>query len=112
MAKNMSQNDVRRITGLFACYISRLENGFTMPSLATLETLARGFQIPFHEFLYQLTAPRFGDVPDEQIAIEMPEQTTFQADLQTAGQTPEMLETHNNVRSELTCSEKSEHPAA
>jgi len=83
-----------------------------MPSLATLETLARGFQIPFHDFLYQLTAPRFGDVPDEQIAIETAPQTPLQTDLHMAGQNPEMLETHNNVISELTCSEKSEQPAA
>ena len=123
MAKNMSQTDVRKATGLFACYVSRIENGFAMPSLQTLELLARGFQIPFHEFLYQLTCPKFGNTPDEseyeaevderrrdggrfdggKPAIDIAEQTPSQTDPQMAGQNSEMLATDNNVQDELSC---------
>lgn len=55
LAKGMSQNDVRRACGLFACYISRVENGVTMPSLETLERFAQGFAMPLHDLLYQIT---------------------------------------------------------
>jgi transcriptional regulator with XRE-family HTH domain len=37
-------------TGLLRCYTSRVENGFTVPNIETLEKLARALEIP----LYQL----------------------------------------------------------
>ena len=55
LAKNMSQNDVRKACGLLACYISRVENGITIPSLETLERLAQAFEMPLHDLLYQIT---------------------------------------------------------
>jgi transcriptional regulator with XRE-family HTH domain len=55
LAKNMSQNDVRKACGLLACYISRVENGVTIPSLETLERLAQAFQMPLHDLVYQIT---------------------------------------------------------
>jgi transcriptional regulator with XRE-family HTH domain len=44
--KNMSQGDVEKRTGLLRCYISRVENGHTVPSVETLEKLARALEIP------------------------------------------------------------------
>jgi transcriptional regulator with XRE-family HTH domain len=35
--KNLSQGDVEKRTGLLRCYISRVENGHTVPSVDTLE---------------------------------------------------------------------------
>jgi transcriptional regulator with XRE-family HTH domain len=40
-ARNLSQGDIQDRTGLFRCYLSRLENGRTVPSIETLEKLAR-----------------------------------------------------------------------
>jgi len=38
-SKNISQGDIQSRTGLLRCYISRVENGHTVPSLETLEKL-------------------------------------------------------------------------
>lgn len=41
-AKDLSQGDIEKRTGLYRVYISRVENGHTVPSIETLEKLARG----------------------------------------------------------------------
>ncbi len=41
-AKKMSQGDIEKRTDLNCCYISRVKNGHTVPSLETLGKLARG----------------------------------------------------------------------
>ena len=38
--RKMSQGDIEKRTGLLRCYISRVENGHTVPSIETLEKLA------------------------------------------------------------------------
>ena len=48
--KKLSQGDIEKRTGLLRCYISRVENGHTVPAIETLEKLARALEIP----LYQL----------------------------------------------------------
>jgi len=48
--QKLSQADIEERTGLLRCYISRVENGHTVPSLETLERFAAGLGIP----LYQL----------------------------------------------------------
>lgn len=44
--KNMSQGDVEKRTGLLRCYISRVENGHTVPSVDTLEKMAQALEVP------------------------------------------------------------------
>jgi transcriptional regulator with XRE-family HTH domain len=44
----MSQGDVEKRTGLLRCYISRVENGHTVPSVDTLEKMARALEIPMY----------------------------------------------------------------
>ena len=39
--KDMSQGDIEKRTGLLRCYISRVENGHTVPAIETIEKLAR-----------------------------------------------------------------------
>lgn len=48
-AKNLSQGDVERRTGLLRCYISRVENGHTVPSVETLEKISRALEIPMYQ---------------------------------------------------------------
>jgi transcriptional regulator with XRE-family HTH domain len=50
--KNLSQGDVERRTGLLRCYISRVENGHTVPALETLEKMARAYDMPFYQLFY------------------------------------------------------------
>ena len=44
--KKFSQGDIEKKTGLLRCYISRVENGHTVPSILTLEKMARALEIP------------------------------------------------------------------
>lgn len=44
-AKNMSQGDVEKKTGLLRCYVSRCENNHTIPSLATLDKWSQALGI-------------------------------------------------------------------
>jgi DNA-binding XRE family transcriptional regulator len=57
--KQMSQGDIENRTGLLRCYISRVENGHTVPSLETLERFAGVLDVP----LYQLFYSGDGDPP-------------------------------------------------
>jgi transcriptional regulator with XRE-family HTH domain len=50
--KGLSQGDIEERTGLLRCYISRVENGHTVPSLETLERFAGALDIPLHEVFY------------------------------------------------------------
>jgi transcriptional regulator with XRE-family HTH domain len=50
--KNLSQGDVEKRTGLLRAYISRVENGETLPAIETLEKLARALDCPLYELFY------------------------------------------------------------
>src|SRR5271163_3646340 len=52
-AQNLSQGDIQERTGLFRCYLSRLENGYTVPSIETLEKLARALDVPLYQLFYE-----------------------------------------------------------
>jgi len=55
--KNPSQADVERETGLLRCYISRVENGHTVPSVETLEKFAHALQVPMYQLFYDSEEP-------------------------------------------------------
>jgi transcriptional regulator with XRE-family HTH domain len=46
--KKLSQGDIEKRTGLLRCYISRVENGHTVPSVDTLEKMARALELPLY----------------------------------------------------------------
>src|ERR1700739_2287847 len=48
LAKNLSQGDILKRTGLFRCYTSRVENGHTVPTVETLEKYAHALEIPLY----------------------------------------------------------------
>jgi transcriptional regulator with XRE-family HTH domain len=50
--KQMSQGDIEERTGLLRCYISRVENGHTVPSLETLERFAGVLEVPLYQLFY------------------------------------------------------------
>jgi transcriptional regulator with XRE-family HTH domain len=57
--KDFSQGDIEQKTGLLRCYLSRVENGHTIPSLETLEKIARALEIPMYElFVGDVTNPK------------------------------------------------------
>jgi transcriptional regulator with XRE-family HTH domain len=55
--KNLSQGDIERRTGLIRCYVSRVENGHTIPAIETLEKFARALEIPMYELFYDGEEP-------------------------------------------------------
>jgi len=55
--KKLSQGDIEERTGLLRCYISRVENGHTVPSLETLERLASALEIPLYQLFYEGDEP-------------------------------------------------------
>ena len=50
LQKGMSQGDIEKRTGLLRCYLSRVENGHTVPSLETLQKIARALDLQLSEF--------------------------------------------------------------
>jgi transcriptional regulator with XRE-family HTH domain len=56
-AKNLSQGDIEKRTGLLRCYISRVENGHTVPAMETLEKCARALEIPIYQLFYDGDEP-------------------------------------------------------
>ena len=55
--KKLSQGDIEKRTGLIRCYISRVENGHTVPSIETLEKMARAFEVPLYQLFYDGDEP-------------------------------------------------------
>src|SRR5215467_3622076 len=50
LQKGMSQGDIEKRTGLLRCYLSRVENGHTIPSLDTLAKIATAMDVPLGQF--------------------------------------------------------------
>lgn len=62
--KNLSQGDIEKRTGLLRCYISRVENGHTVPAIETLEKMARAMEIPMYVLFYDgEKPPKAPDLP-------------------------------------------------
>ena len=55
--KNLSQGDIEKRTGLLRCYISRVENGHTVPAVETLEKMARALEVPLYQLFYDGDEP-------------------------------------------------------
>ena len=56
-SKQLSQGDIEKRCGLLRCYISRVENGHTVPSVETLEKMARALEVPMYRLFHD------GEVP-------------------------------------------------
>jgi transcriptional regulator with XRE-family HTH domain len=56
-SKNLSQGDIEKRTGLLRCYVSRVENGHTVPAIETLEKLARALEVPLYQLFYDGEKP-------------------------------------------------------
>jgi transcriptional regulator with XRE-family HTH domain len=50
LQRGMSQGDIEKRTGLLRCYLSRVENGHTVPSLDTLQKIAISLEMPLSQF--------------------------------------------------------------
>jgi transcriptional regulator with XRE-family HTH domain len=55
LQKGLSQGDIEKKTGLLRCYLSRVENGHTVPSLDTLSKIAMALDMPISQFFMEDT---------------------------------------------------------
>ncbi len=55
--KKLSQGDIEKRTGLLRCYVSRVENGHTVPAVETLEKFARALEMPLYQLMYDGQEP-------------------------------------------------------
>jgi transcriptional regulator with XRE-family HTH domain len=64
-AKNLSQGDIEKRTGLLRCYVSRVENGHTVPAVETLEKFARALEVPIYQLVYDGERSAECSIPDD-----------------------------------------------
>jgi len=62
--RKLSQGDIETRTGQLRCYLSRGENGHTVPSLETIEKLARALGIRVYRIFYKSEEPVPRQNPD------------------------------------------------
>jgi transcriptional regulator with XRE-family HTH domain len=58
LQRGLSQGDIEKKTGLLRCYLSRVENGHTVPSLDTLSKIALALDLPISQFFAEDTLSR------------------------------------------------------
>ncbi len=61
--KDLSQGDIEQRTGLKRCYVSRVENGHIVPTIETLEKLARALEVPMYQLFYDGEQPEVPSLP-------------------------------------------------
>src|SRR6202049_4958534 len=63
--KKLSQGEIEKRTGLLRCYISRVENGHTVPAVETLEKFARALEVPVYQLFYDgEEPPKLANLPN------------------------------------------------
>jgi transcriptional regulator with XRE-family HTH domain len=55
--RKFSQGTIEKATGLLRCYVSRVENGHTVPTVETLEKWARALDMPLYRVMYEGDEP-------------------------------------------------------
>jgi transcriptional regulator with XRE-family HTH domain len=69
--RSLSQGDIEKRTGLLRVYLSRVEVGHTVPSVATLEKLARAFDIPLTDFSTKTTSRQSWRICPNEFLLKM-----------------------------------------
>src|SRR6185437_1477206 len=98
--KSLSQRDVETRTGLLRTYISRVENGYTVPSIETLEKIARAFDVPLWQLFYEGNAK-----PSPPVAFKPKNELVWGSSGKEArllGAVPPVLETLGRRRTRTT----------
>ncbi len=69
---SLSQGDIEKKTGLLRCYISRVENGHTVPAIETLEKFARALEVPMYQLFYDgEEPPKLPNLPKRKTSDEV-----------------------------------------
>src|SRR6266852_5875375 len=67
--KQLTQGEIAKRTGLLKPYVSRVENGHSVPAIETLEKFARALEVPMYQlFLDVEGAPELPHAPKHKAA--------------------------------------------
>jgi transcriptional regulator with XRE-family HTH domain len=55
--KKLSQGDIEKRSGLLRAYLSRVENGYTIPTILTLEKWAKALDLPMYQLFFEGEKP-------------------------------------------------------
>jgi transcriptional regulator with XRE-family HTH domain len=70
--KKLSQGDIEKRTGLLRCYVSRVENGHTVPAVETIEKFARALGVPVYQLFYDgERPPQLPNLPKRKAAADI-----------------------------------------
>lgn len=72
--KKLSQTDIEKRSGLLRAYLSRVENGHTIPAIETLEKWAKALEVPMYQLFYE------GEQPPEPATLRVwksPDETAW-----------------------------------
>jgi transcriptional regulator with XRE-family HTH domain len=70
--KKFTQGDIEKRTGLLRAYISRVENGHTVPAVETLEKFARALEVPIYQLFYDgEEPPKLPNLPKRRTADDV-----------------------------------------
>jgi transcriptional regulator with XRE-family HTH domain len=71
--KKLSQGDIEKKTGLLRWYISRVENGHTVPAVETLEKFACALEVPMYQlFCDGEEPPKLPNLPKRKSSDDIP----------------------------------------
>jgi transcriptional regulator with XRE-family HTH domain len=70
--KKITQGEVEKRTGVLRTYLSRVENGHTVPSVETLEKFARALEVPMYQLFYDgEEPPKLSNLPKRKSAADI-----------------------------------------
>ncbi len=70
--KKFTQGDIEKRIGLLRAYISRVENGHTIPAVETLEKFARALEVPMDQLFYDgEEPPKLPNLPKRKTANDI-----------------------------------------
>jgi transcriptional regulator with XRE-family HTH domain len=64
----MSQGDIEKRTGRLRCYISRVENGHTVPPIEPLGKMEQALDVPMYALFYDGEKPPKPNIPEPEMA--------------------------------------------
>lgn len=98
--RQLSQGDIEERTGLLRCYISRVENGHTVPSLETLEKFAGALDVPLYKLFY------YGDEQPRDSAVASPTLESLAQEAGAAGAEARFLLRLRELQEHLTSTDR------
>jgi transcriptional regulator with XRE-family HTH domain len=70
--KKLSPGDIEKLTGLLRCYVSRAENGHTLPAVEMLEKFAHALEVPRYQLFYEgEEPPKLPNLPKRKAADDL-----------------------------------------